>query len=106
MVDAAKLSLLILQSGSFIAAFAAIAAAFIMFAIRKKIGSGILASGFTTIAVGVLSIAVAIIIDAAIVYMQQLMFLLFIKNLLFIAGTYTIIIGSKKIRDNLEFLAK
>lgn len=111
MGNVGNLSQLILQSGSFIAAFAAISAAVLMLTIRKKIGSGILAAGFTIIAVGVLFVAIGIILDAATIYVvqaQSLVFTSFVfaKNILFIAGTYAIVIGSKRIRDNLASLAK
>ncbi|MDO8658849.1 MAG: hypothetical protein Q7K55_08970 [Candidatus Levybacteria bacterium] len=109
MIDTANLVNIILQGGSFIAAFAAIAAGIIMASATKKFGTGILASGFKTIAIGVFFIAIGIIIDAFNSYLQILgsdilIVLLAAKEVLFVLGTYIIVIGSKKIGDKLESL--
>lgn len=102
---------IIIQAGSFIAAFAAITAGFIMHSVTKKFGTGILASGFKTISFGVFFIALGIIIDAIIEYLHLnntniTLIILFIKDLLFVVGTYIIVIGSKKTGDSLESLTK
>lgn len=97
---------------SFIAAFAAITAAFIMYQVTKKFGSGIIAHGFKTIGTGVLFIALGIIIDAFNNYLQISYTNVFsvavflIKGGCFVVGTYIIVIGSKKTIDKLENLTK
>lgn len=97
---------------SFIAAFAAIAAAILMYEVTKKFGSGILASGFKNIAAGVLFIALGIIIDAITSYFQfsytniYAVSIFMIKGVCFVLGTYIIVIGSKKTADRLENLTK
>ncbi len=97
---------------SFVAAFAAIAAAVIMYQVTKKFGSGILAHGFKTIGTGVLFIAIGIIIDAVNSYLQlgysnpYSVGIFVIKGCCFVIGTYIIVIGSKKTIDKLENLTK
>lgn len=103
---------IIVNSISFIAAFAAIAASVIMYQVTKKFGSGILAHGFKTIGTGVLFIALAIIIDAVNSYLQisynsiYSVIVFLIKGSCFVIGTYTIVIGSKRTIDKLENLTK
>lgn len=99
------------QAGSFIAAFAAIAAGVIMFSVTKKFGTGILASGFKTISIGVILIAIGIIIDAVSSYLQLSssiisVVILMLKEIFFVIGTYIIVIGSKKTGDQLESLTQ
>jgi hypothetical protein len=106
-----KLLTLMIQTGSFIAAFAAISAGFIMHSVTKKFGTGILASGFKTISIGVMFIALGIIIDGVSQYLQSnntsiALVILFTKDILFVLGTYIIVIGSKKTGDKLESLMK
>lgn len=97
---------------SFIAAFAAIAAAVIMYQVTKKFGTGILAHGFKTIGTGVLFLAVGIIIDAINSYLQisptsvYSVGVFLIKGGCFVVGTYVIVIGSKRTIDKLENLTK
>lgn len=110
-MDYAKLITILVQAGSFIAAFAAIAAGIIMSSVTKKFGTGILASGFKTISIGVIFIALGIIIDALNAYIQISsniisLGILFIKEVLFVVGTYIIVIGSKNTGDKLESLTK
>ncbi|RJQ36514.1 hypothetical protein C4559_05105 [Candidatus Microgenomates bacterium] len=110
-METSKLLNIIIQSGSFIAAFAAITAGIMMFSVTKKFGTGILASGFKTISIGVIFIAIGIIIDAVNSYLQiqsNIAFaaILIAKELLFVIGTYIIVIGSKKTGDKLESLTK
>lgn len=107
---------ILVQGGSFIAAFAAIAAGVIMFSVTKKFGTGILANGFKNIAIGVVFIALGIIIDALNSYLQLnlgnsffsniFVVILLVKDILFVIGTYIIVIGSKKTGDKLESLTK
>ncbi len=111
MIDSERLLSIIIQAGSFISAMAAIVASVIMIQVTKKFGTGILASGFRSISVGVLFIALAIFIDAAQSYAQIssgmleiITVLIIIKEILFIIGTYIIVIGSKKTGDKLESL--
>ena len=118
MLDTAQLPLLTIaiQAGSFIAAFAAIAAGVLMFSVTKKFGTGILASGFKRISIGVLLIAGGIIVDAVQSYIVQASFIsdlqtitfaiILVKDVLFVLGTYTIVIGSKSTGDKLENLTK
>lgn len=106
-----KILTIIIQAGSFMAAFAGITAGIIMSQVRKKFGSGILASGFKMISIGVLFIAAGIIIDAINSYMQLsnnifLATVVIIKELLFVIGTYIIVVGSKNTGDKLESLTK
>lgn len=101
----------LVQAASFIAAFAAITAGVVMSNVTKKFGTGILATGFKTIAIGVFVIAAAITIDAGNSYFQiqnktVSTMLLLAKELLFVTGTYIIVIGSKKTVDKLEALTK
>lgn len=110
-MDYSKLITILVQAGSFIAAFAAIAAGIIMSSVTKKFGTGILASGFKTISIGVIFIALGIIIDALNAYIQISsniisLGILFIKEVLFVVGTYIIVIGSKNTGDKLESLTK
>lgn len=103
---------IIVNGVSFVAAFAAFAAAIIMYQVTKKFGSGILAHGFKTIGTGVLFLALGIIIDAINSYLKlspnsmysAAVFL--IKGICFVVGTYTIVIGSKRTIDKLENLTK
>ncbi len=112
MIDTARFVTIIVEGVSFVAAFAAIAAAGIMYQVTKKFGTGILASGFRSISTGVLFIALGIIIDALTTYFllsynniySALIFL--IKGLCFVVGTYIIVIGSKNTADKLETLTK
>lgn len=111
MIDSERLLTILIQGGSFIAAFAAIAAGIIMSSFTKKFGTGLLASGFKNIATGVIFIAGGIIIDALGNYLQintgSISFIILIaKDVLFILGTYTIVIASKKTGDKLESLTK
>ncbi len=114
MIDTQKLLTIIIEGGSFISALASIAAGIIMANVTKKFGTGILASGFRAISIGVFFIAAAILIDAIESYLEvsgylnmDLVYaLLLIKAPLFIIGTYIIVIGSKKTGDKLESLTK
>lgn len=111
MLDTEKLLTIIIQAGSFASAFAAIAAGVIMASVTKKFGTGILASGFKTISTGVLLIAGGIVLDAVNSYLQLssgafFAAVLILKELLFVAGTYIIVIGSKSTGDKLESLTK
>lgn len=103
---------IIVNGISFIAAFAAIAAAVIMYQVTKKFGSGILAHGFKTIGTGVLFLALGIIIDALNSYLQigynnpYSVGVFLIKGSCFVIGMYIIVIGSKRTIDKLENLTK
>lgn len=110
--DSVQFLTIVVNGISFIAAFAAIAAAVIMYQVTKKFGSGILAHGFKAIGTGVLFIALGIIIDAINSYLQISYSSLYsvgvfvIKGACFVIGTYTIVIGSKRTIDKLENLTK
>lgn len=111
MIDTAKLLTIVIQGGSFISALAAIVAGIIMARATQKFGTGILASGFKTISVGVILIACGITIDAINSYIQlsgnmALIVILVAKEFFFIAGTYIVVIGSKRTGDKLESLTK
>ncbi len=110
--DSVQFLTIIVNGISFIAAFAAIAAAVIMYQVTKKFGSGILAHGFKAIGTGVLFIAMGIIIDAVNSYLQisyssvYSVGVFIIKGSCFVIGTYIIVIGSKRTIDKLENLTK
>lgn len=98
------------QAGAFIAAFAAIAAGILMARVTGKLGSGILSSGFKTVSFGLILIAIGIISDAGQVYFDPVSNSL-ISNILrgareivFVCGTFLIVIGSKNVKDKLESL--
>lgn len=102
----------IVQAGAFISAAAAIAAGVIMANVTRKFGSGILASGFKTISIGIFLIALGITMDAAQVYLELInnnqftLIITGIREIFFVLGTYIIVIGSKRTGDKLENLTK
>lgn len=112
MVDTHKLLTIAIEVGSFVAVFAAVVAGILMAQVTKKFGTGILATGFKSISIGVFFIAAGILIDAAESYVtisnafELSVALLLIKEALFVVGTYIIVIGSKKTGDKLESLTK
>ena len=115
MVDVNNLFTIVIEAVALMAGFAAIVAAVIMSRVTKKFGTGILASGFKTISVGVFFIALGILVDAVESYLQSANFapieqfitiLLLVKLALFVIGTYIIVIGSKKTGDKLESLTQ
>jgi hypothetical protein len=100
----------LIQAASFIAAFAAIFAAIIMARFLRKFVTGILAKGFKTIGIGIFILALAILLDAVNIYLQttqktEIIILLILRQILFIVGTYVIVIGSKNMGDKLESLS-
>lgn len=103
---------IVVNGVSFIAAFAALAAAILMYQVTKKFGNGILAHGFQSIGTGVLFLALGIVIDAINTYFQISFSSIFsvgvflIKGICFVVGTYIIVIGSKRTADRLENLTK
>src|SRR3989344_5978495 len=110
--DFSKLLPILVEAASFISAFAAIAAAIIMARFIRKFVTGILATGFKTIGIGVFILALAIIVDAVEMYMQALQnpsrisMLLVARQALFVIGTYIIVIASKNMGDKLQSLSK
>jgi len=114
MIDTQKALTIVIEASSFIAALASIAGGIIMAGVTKKFGTGILASGFKVISIGVFFIAAAIVVDAVESYLEVVsptvtslnLILLVIKAPLFLIGTYLIVIGSKKTGDKLESLTK
>lgn len=115
MIDTSRFLTIAIEGGALISAFAAIAAAIIMSQVKKKFGTGILASGFKNISYGVFFIAMGILVDAAQSYLvtanlssidQFINILLIVKLALFVIGTYIIVIGSKKTGDKLESLTQ
>ena len=115
MIDTTKLLAIIIEAGAFISTMAALVAAVIMLRVTRKFGTGILASGFKAISFGVLFIALGIMVDAVQSYLQINNFtgleqfvtiILIIKLILYVIGTYTIVIGSKRTGDKLESLTK
>jgi len=111
-MDYSKLTPILIESASFIAAFAAIAAAIIMARFIRKFVTGILAMGFRTIGIGIFILALGIIIDALEIYARVSTnpsifdFLLIVRQVFFVLGTYIIVIGSKNMGDKLETLSK
>jgi len=115
MFDTSKILTIIIEAGALISALAAIVAAVIMSRVTRKFGTGILATGFKSISLGVFFIALGILVDAIENYLQTANFapiqqfitiLLLVKLALFVIGTYVIVIGSKKTGDELESLTK
>lgn len=112
MIDYSKILPLFIEGTSFISAFAAITAGIIMAKFIRKFVTGILATGFKTIGIGIFIIALAIIIDAVALYIQVLStpaplnILLVIRQVLLVIGTYIIVIASKTMGDKLETLSK
>lgn len=106
------LLILLIQVGSFISSFAAIAAGIIMSNVTKKFSTGILAYGFKAIAIGIIFIAAGIITDFLVTYVLVFnsqainTILLILKQAFFVVGTYIIVIGSKRTADKLETLTK
>ena len=111
-MDYAKLGPVLVEVSSFVAAFAAIAAAVIMALFIRKFVTGILSLGFKTIGIGIFLLALGIIIDALQIYIQALQsptslsILLVVRQIFFVVGAYIIVIGSKKMGDKLEMLSK
>jgi hypothetical protein len=111
-MDSIKLTSLLIEATSFIASFAAIAAAIIMSRFVRKFVTGILALGFRTIGIGIFILALGIIIDAVNIYIQAfgnppvVDILLIIRQVLFVCGTYVIVIGSKNMGDKLAELSR
>ena len=111
-MDYIKLISVLTEAASFIAAFAAIASAIIMARFIKKFATGILATGFKTIGIGIFVLALGIIVDAININIQTLespqilITLLVIKQVFFVVGSYIIVIGSKNMGDKLEMMSK
>jgi hypothetical protein len=115
MIDTAKLLVIVIEAGALISTMAALVAAVIMLRVTRKFGTGILASGFKAISFGVLFIALGIMVDTIQSYLQvegftgiqqYITILLLIKLVLYVIGTYIIVIGSKRTGDKLESLTK
>lgn len=101
----------IIQAGSFIATFAAIAAMIIMFKASRKFKTGLLSVGFKAITIGIVFIAIGNMLDILAfsifgVNTPITTTLIIIKQILFVCGTYAIVIGSKKTGDKLESLTQ
>jgi len=116
-IDTQRLLTILVEAGSFMSAFAAIAAGIVMASVTKKFGTGLMASGFKTNSMGVFFIALGIIIDALNSYLTVSNYtalippyvsigILLAKEACFVIGTYIIVIGSKKTGDKLESLMK
>src|SRR5581483_2199947 len=112
LFDTNKLLTIAVEGGSLISVFAAVIAGLVMAQVTKKFGTGILASGFKSISIGVLFIAMGILIDAVESYIQVSggfeisTIIVLVKEAFFVIGTYIIVIGSKKTGDKLESLTK
>jgi len=112
MIDYQTLLPLLIETASFISAFAAIATGIIMAKFIRKFVTGILAMGFKTIAIGIFVVAAGIIIDAIAISVQaindpkELSILLILRQIFFVVGTYIIVVGSKTMGDRLETLSK
>lgn len=96
----------------FVAFFAALAGALIMYRVTQKFRGGILASGFKSIMIGILFISGGILIDAVTTDYWGIWSgavgtgLMILKGVLFVIGTYVIVIGSKRMADRLESVNK
>lgn len=102
---------IIIQAISLIAAVAAVVAGILMANVTKKFGTGILASGFKTISLGLFFIVGGIVIDAITTYLQitdmtASFVVMLLKYAFFVIGTYIIVSGSKKTSEKLESLTK
>ena len=115
MIDYQKLLTILIEAGALISSLAAIVAAVIMFKVRKRFGTGIIASGFKNIAFGVFFIAIGILLDAFESYVQisgfsqaqqYITIIIGAKFFFFVIGTYIIVIGSKRTGDKLESITK
>jgi hypothetical protein len=115
MIDITKLLVIVIEAGALISTMAALVATVIMLRVTRKFGTGILASGFKAISFGVLFIALGIMVDTVQSYLQVegftgvqqfITIILIIKLILFVIGTYIIVIGSKRTGDKLESLTK
>jgi hypothetical protein len=115
MIDTTKLLVIVIEAGALISTMAALVATVIMLGVTRKFGTGILASGFKYISFGVLFIALGILVDSIQSYLQINNFsgiqqfvtiILLIKLVLYVIGTYIIVIGSKRTGDKLESLTK
>jgi hypothetical protein len=115
MIDTTRLLTIAIEGGSLISGIAALVAAIIMSRVTKNFGTGILADGFKYISLGIFFIALGILLDAVENYLQAANFatigqfitvVLLGKLVLFVIGTYLIVIGSKKTGDKLESLTK
>lgn len=102
----------LIEAASFITAFAAITAAIIMARFIRRFVTGILATGFKTIGIGIFVLSLGIIIDALEIYIQAtqasttLSILLIVRQIFFLIGAYIIVIGSKNMGDKLGELSK
>lgn len=111
-MDLDKLFSVTVQAGAFISSFAAIAAGIIMARVNRKFNSGILASGFKVISIGVFLLAIGIVLDAAQVVSLDLLnnsivtFIIGLRQIFFVLGTFIIVIGTKKTVDKLEALTR
>lgn len=111
MIDSQRLLAIVIEGGALVSAIAGVTAGVIMTRVTKRFGTGILASGFRAISLGVFFIAAGILIDAIYTYFQLstpgvVTTLVITKDILFILGTYIIVIGSKRTGDKLESLTK
>lgn len=111
MIDSQRLLTIAIEGGALISAFAGIVAGVIMTRVTKHFGTGILATGFKAISLGIFFIAAGIFIDAINTYIhlstpEVVIALALIKYIFFVLGTYTIVIGSKRTGDKLESLTK
>jgi hypothetical protein len=109
-MDFTKVVPILIEAASFIAAFAGIFAAVTMARFIRRFVTGILAIGFKTIGIGIFVLALAIVIDAVNLYFQaaenvEISFLLIVRQIFFVIGTYIIVIGSKNMGDKLEQLS-
>lgn len=94
-----------IETGAFLSASAGIAAAIIIFTLRKKFGTGIVASGFGYTAWGVAVIGAGLILEGLQQFIQiKIIGLTLIKEILLLVGTYIIVIGTKLTADRLENL--
>jgi len=99
---------ILVDGALFVAAFAAIVGAVIMYKINKRLTGQATASGFKNISVGVLFIALGIGIDAVNSYIMMSynnfysLLIFMVKGACFVIGTYIIVIASKQTSDKLE----
>lgn len=100
-MDYTRIAPVLIEAASFIAAFAAIAAAIIIARTISKFSTENLTMGFRTVGIGIFILALGIVIDAVNTYIQPLQIpeapsiLLIVRQMFFVIGAYIILIGSK-----------
>lgn len=95
----------IIEIAALVSALAGISAAIIMKRVTAHFGTGIVATGYRYTALGVAIIGLSMLIESAIKSLQiRIEALVLVKEILLVAGTYIIVIGTKITADKLDSL--